>query len=105
MRLECRHINKLYIISKWTKSLTSQSISASFKLLSFSLIQPYFLKLVQLVQFDKTSHAWHFMELVIVLDTGGTDMSVAYLGEHQTCNLSAWVQSLQKYCLVFNILD
>ena len=34
----------------------------------FSLIQPSFVKFVQLdlTQFDKTSHAWQYMELVIV---------------------------------------
>ena len=26
-----------------------------------------------------------------------------YLGEHQTCNASSWVQYLLKFCLVFNI--
>ena len=33
---------------------------------SFPLIQASFVKLTQLVQFDKISHAWYYMELVIV---------------------------------------
>ena len=33
---------------------------------SFSLIQPSFIKFVELAQFDKTCHAWQVMESVIV---------------------------------------
>ena len=47
--------------------------------LSFSLIPTFFFKLVQLAQFDKTSHAWLFMELVIAYGTGGTEILAAYL--------------------------
>ena len=42
---------------------------------SFPLIQPVFVKLTKLAQFDKTSHAWQYMELVIVWSTNGTENS------------------------------
>ena len=58
---------------------------------NFSLIQPSFVKFVQIAQFHKTSHAWQLMELVIGLRHRCTKSSVAYLGEYQTCNLRVWV--------------
>ena len=53
---------------------------------SFPLIQPSFVKLTQLAQFDKTSHAWQFMKLVIAWVIGGTESSMAYLGKYQAYN-------------------
>ena len=44
--------------------------------LSFPLIPPSFVKLVEVDHFDKTSHPLQFMELVIVWGTGGTEISV-----------------------------
>ena len=79
-------------------------ILVELKQSSFSLIQPHFVKLIQLVQFDKTNHAWQCKELVIVLGTGGTESSVAYQGEHLTFNLRSWVQFPPRFCLVLNIL-
>ena len=44
---------------------------------SFSLIQPPVVKLTQLAQFDKISHACECMKLVIVCSTFSTECSVA----------------------------
>ena len=33
---------------------------------SYFLMQPFLVKMVQLAQFDKTSHAWQLRKLVIV---------------------------------------
>ena len=40
------------------------------------------------------------MEFVIVLGISGTEISVAYLREHQMCYPRTWVQSPSKCCLV-----
>ena len=42
------------------------------------------------------------MELVIVLGISGREISVAYLGEHQTCYPRAWVQSALK-CFLMSV--
>ena len=60
--------------------------------IELSLNSTFFVKLTQLAQFNKTSHAWWYMELVIVWGSGGTESSVAYLVEHQTYNPRAWIQ-------------
>ena len=73
--------------------------------LSFSLIPTFFLKLIQLGQFDKASHLWLFMEPVIVWGTGGTEILAAYLVVLQTSNPRASVTPLRKYFLLFNMLN
>ena len=62
-----------------------------------------FCQIGSIAQFDKTSHAWQFKELVIVFNTGGTESSLAYLGEELTCNPRAWVQSPPMFCLMLHI--
>ena len=78
-------------------------IRGEYILSSFSLIQPSFVKLTQLAGFDKTSDAWYYVELVIVRGTGSTEISVAYLGEHQTSNPGTWFQLRSKLWSVVNI--
>ena len=51
-------------------------------------------------QINSINSAWQYMELVIVWDTGSTENSVAYLGEHQTYTLRASVQLPSKLWLV-----
>ena len=59
-------------------------------------------------QIDSISSIWPnqpCMELVIVRGTGQTESSVAYLGEHQTYNLRAWVQLPSNFWSVGKIFD
>ena len=51
--------------------------------LNFPLIPPFGAKLTELVQFDKTNDACLCIKLVNVWDTASTEISVAYLVEHQ----------------------
>ena len=53
---------------------------------SFSLIQPFVVKLTQLAQFDKTSDICQCMKLVNVSGTASTENSVDYLVQHQPYN-------------------
>ena len=69
----------------------------------FPLIQPFVVKWAQSTQYDKTSHAWQFMELLNVWGTVSTESSVACLVEHQTCIPRDWVQTLPMFCSVVTI--
>ena len=75
------------VIGKWV--LFCQTPEPS----SFALIQPSFVKLTQLAQLDKTSHAWKYMELKIARGTSGTESTVTYLEE----NPRTWVQLPSKF--------
>ena len=48
------------------KVLATSCVDAAAIHWSFPLIQAFFVKLTQLAQFDKTSHVWQYIELVIV---------------------------------------
>ena len=73
-------VNKVCV--SWMFRYTNAQLSQS----SFPLIQPSFVKLTQLAEYDKTSHACQWMTLVNVWGTASTECSVAYLVEHQTYN-------------------
>ena len=58
--------NFLLLVKHVTPILPTLNNYGKVTQLSSSLIQPSFVKLVHFAQFGKTSHAWQFMELVIV---------------------------------------
>ena len=87
------------LLSNWTNwvNLTQTGWIKGNLQSSFPLIQPFVVKLTQLAQFDKTSDACQCMKLVNVWGTACTESSAAYLAEHHTYILRAWVPTLPMF--------